>query len=238
MRRIKDITNKRFGKLVVLEATPERKDNSVVWKCQCDCGNIAFVNTHQLRRGTKSCGCLQKEAASKNRTKNITNQRFGKLIALEPTNARKHGSIIWKCKCDCGNEIYVSAENLLSGNTKSCGCLHSLGNATIRKILESLNYNFCAEYKVFINNIRYSFDFAVLDLNNKIKCFIEYDGILHYEQDNYHGWNTPENWTKTHQNDTIKNNWCLENNYRLIRIPYTDFNKINKDYMKGLIENE
>jgi len=33
MSRIKDITNERFGKLVVLEATSDRKDNSVVWKC-------------------------------------------------------------------------------------------------------------------------------------------------------------------------------------------------------------
>ncbi len=236
MPRIKDITNERFGKLVVLAATSERKDDSVVWKCQCDCGNIAFINTHQLRHGTKSCGCLQKEIASKNRAKDITNQRFGKLTAIQPTSSRIHGSIVWKCKCDCGNEVYISAERLLSSNTKSCGCLHSLGNATIRKILTSLKYNFCAEYKVFIDNIRYSFDFAILDSNNKIKCFIEYDGILHYEQDNYHGWNTEENWTRTHKNDVIKNNWCIKNNYHLIRIPYTDLDKINEEYIKGLIE--
>ena len=29
------------------------------------------------------------------------------------------------CKCECGEEIQVRTSNLKSGNTKSCGCLHS-----------------------------------------------------------------------------------------------------------------
>lgn len=237
MPQYKDLTGQRFGRLTVIEYTPQRKDNCVVWKCQCDCGNIAYINSHQLRRGTQSCGCLQKEAASKTRAKDIHGQQFGRLTAIEPTSERKHGSIIWHCKCQCGNDYYVSAELLLSGNTKSCGCLHSIGNATIHTLLSALGYNFCPEYKIFINGIRYSFDFAILNDNNTIKCIIEYDGVLHFQQDNYHGWNTPETWEKTQYNDKIKNQWCEENSIKLIRIPYTDFKKLNELYLKGLIED-
>lgn len=44
--------------MVVIEKTNERSNRSVVWKCQCDCGNIIKVNGSNLRQGlTRSCGC-------------------------------------------------------------------------------------------------------------------------------------------------------------------------------------
>lgn len=50
--------------------------------------------------------------------------RFGRLTAEYPTEHRDHkGSIYWRCRCDCGKETEVTADSLLSGNTKSCGCL-------------------------------------------------------------------------------------------------------------------
>ena len=51
----------------------------------------------------------------------LTGQRFGKLIAIE--YYKKSGRTMWKCKCDCGNEVVVSASHLKDGHTKSCGCL-------------------------------------------------------------------------------------------------------------------
>lgn len=54
----KDLLNKRFGKLLVIEETKERKDDRVVYKCLCDCGNIHFVSSHHLISGQiQSCGC-------------------------------------------------------------------------------------------------------------------------------------------------------------------------------------
>lgn len=60
----KDITGKRFGRLVALEATgkKEKSGRSYIWKCQCDCGNICYVSGSHLRSGdTRSCGCLASE---------------------------------------------------------------------------------------------------------------------------------------------------------------------------------
>ena len=37
--------------------------------------------------------------------KNLTGQKFGKLTALNPTEKRKHGLVIWDCICDCGNKV-------------------------------------------------------------------------------------------------------------------------------------
>lgn len=56
-----DLIGKKFGKLTVIEKTQERTlGRGIVWKCQCDCGQISFVSTNNLIQNiTKSCGCLK-----------------------------------------------------------------------------------------------------------------------------------------------------------------------------------
>jgi len=66
------------------------------------------------------------------RARNITKQQFGRIVALHPTYKRSgNGSIVWNCKCDCGNLVAVALDSLVGGNTKSCGCLV---NDTSRRI--------------------------------------------------------------------------------------------------------
>lgn len=51
-------------------------------------------------------------------------QKFGKLTVIEECKERnKHGKIVYKCTCDCGNIVYANGHLLRNGNTKSCGCL-------------------------------------------------------------------------------------------------------------------
>ena len=54
-----DISGQRFGQLVVLTyAGYYRKTDSIMWLCQCDCGERSVVRTSALRHGrSKSCGC-------------------------------------------------------------------------------------------------------------------------------------------------------------------------------------
>ena len=55
--------------------------------------------------------------------KDLTGQRFGRLVVLEPVPGARRTR--WRCRCDCGQELVVgSGYHLTSGNTKSCGCLH------------------------------------------------------------------------------------------------------------------
>lgn len=53
--------------------------------------------------------------------KDITGQRFGRLIAIED-GGRSGRRIKWKCICDCGKETIVDGYKLRCGHTKSCGC--------------------------------------------------------------------------------------------------------------------
>ena len=39
----------------------------------------------------------------------LTGQKFNYLTAIEKTDKRKNGLIVWKFKCECGNTIEVPA---------------------------------------------------------------------------------------------------------------------------------
>ena len=54
--------------------------------------------------------------------KDITGQRFGKLLAIKPIRKSNQNCWLWLCKCDCGNETLTSVNNLTSYNSTSCGC--------------------------------------------------------------------------------------------------------------------
>lgn len=121
-RKIKDITGRRFGKLVAIKISSKRygKKKNIKWYCKCDCGKTVLVSSYGLCCGnTKSCGC--------SRIKDITGLRSGKLVAIKPTNKRSNNScnVIWLCKCDCGKTTLVASRNLQNKQVKSCGCLLS-----------------------------------------------------------------------------------------------------------------
>lgn len=59
---------KRFGRLVVVKLTENRKYNKI-FECICDCGKTKHVFQGNLRRGfTVSCGCLHSEELKKRST--------------------------------------------------------------------------------------------------------------------------------------------------------------------------
>lgn len=65
----------------------------------------------------------------------ITNQRFGRLTVVQRVENPSQKQSWWLCKCDCGNIKKFSYSNLISGHTKSCGCLRrEITNARNKKI--------------------------------------------------------------------------------------------------------
>lgn len=55
----------------------------------------------------------------------MVGQRFGQLVVIEYYGKKgKRHKKHYLCRCDCGNEIEVSYNNLKYENTKSCGCWH------------------------------------------------------------------------------------------------------------------
>lgn len=219
---INSLVGKRFNKLTVIAPAPSRNQQRY-WICQCDCGNEIIVRTGDLNNGhTKSCGCLKRQAYHLN---NIQGQRFGKLIALMPTEKRSSAHcVVWKCKCDCGNTCFVDTISLTSGNTTSCGCIKSIGEEKIASILNKYHIQFEQQKTFptcrFENGYNAYFDFYI---NNQY--LLEYDGIQHFATKSG-GWNNEQNLLATQRRDKIKEQWCKNNNIHLIRIPYTHLNEL------------
>lgn len=62
----------------------------------------------------------------------LSGKRFGKLVVLRTTDKRKNGYIIWKCRCDCGNEIEIDYRKLMRGTANDCGCNTIKGRTDLR----------------------------------------------------------------------------------------------------------
>ena len=124
---MKDLSGQQFGRLSVIRPTDARKNGEVLWECLCDCGNTVRVVGSALKRGgSRSCGCLRKEDVAKRASKNsvdLTGQRFGRLTAVHSTEGRKNNSVLWECRCDCGNTVLAQANKLSCNQIQSCGCL-------------------------------------------------------------------------------------------------------------------
>lgn len=221
------LVGKRFGRLIVESRTEERQNGSVVWRCKCDCGNYKNVPTHSLQNNhTQSCGCLIREVQGID----ITNQKFGRLTALYPIKG-KSSSLMWHCKCECGNECDVNGSFLRRGLTQSCGCItSSIGEINIQKILQENGIEYKKEYTVKeIGNLR--FDFALLE-NEKVIRLIEFDGIQHYS-DISGVWNKNDSLERRQERDQKKNDWAAANNIPLVRIPYWERDNITLDMIMG-----
>lgn len=112
----------RVGLLTVEAPTNERKSRYTIWRCRCDCGGTILLDTRSLQRGTvRDCGCQTKVKPGQ---RDLSGERFGKLVCLEPTQERgNRGTVIWRCRCDCGNECLAESSQLTKGYKRSCGCL-------------------------------------------------------------------------------------------------------------------
>lgn len=105
MGKFEDLTGKKFNRLTVLGLGERNSCNQIQWKCRCACGNIVLATTTYLKTGhTKSCGCLNKESASKRlkskkfvdarkkyRTDNFLKEGTS-LALISPKNLRKNNS--------------------------------------------------------------------------------------------------------------------------------------------------
>lgn len=227
-----NLIGKRFGRLTVLERaedykidTNNNKKRYACWLCKCDCGNKVIVKQNKLiQNRTKSCGCYRKEVTAKRIRKDLTGMRFGKLLVLEyagnfNSNRCINEQALWLCKCDCGNNKIIKSQNLISGDTKSCGCMNSFGESEIARLLTTMNIKYKTQY--WFDDLKNTtgkhlyFDFAIFN-KDKLIALIEYQGIQHYEDYGNFG------KLQREVTDKMKIEYCNKNNINLFEIRYDE----------------
>jgi len=146
----KDIIGQKFGLLTIKNVVGKNKNNRVVYECQCDCGNICYRLRNEFLRPKDnidniSCGCYWNNKVER-RALELVNSKC-KYNMLTPIGIdkivldnRKEKTAYIKCKCDCGNEASIEFFHLISGETKSCGCIKGMNwNNIVPNISRSEN---------------------------------------------------------------------------------------------------
>lgn len=238
-----NLIGQKFGKWFVIEKDIENSKSHYgsYWKCRCECGKISSIRGTVLT-SKKSSGCL---SCSIKRThiKDEVGNKYGLLTVLELDEEKtdnykwsnnKHNAF-WKCQCDCGNICSILGIYLRNGDVKSCGCLgKSFGEHKIESILKENNISFIRDKKYFTDLIISNggigrYDFILLDENQKPYRLIEFDGEQHFKETNYFTRTLEEN----QKDDALKNQYALQHNLPLVRIPYWEVNNITFEMLFG-----
>ena len=230
-----DMTGKKCGRLTVIERGKNNSQGRACWVCKCECGKIITVDGVSLRNGhTQSCGCYQRDRTSETCKIDLIGQTIGNFTVLEyaQKSLEDENRSKWKCRCNlCGNEdVYLETDNLRK--QYSCGCsISSKGERKIEEILSLNNIPFIKEKRfsdlIFEDTKKLArFDFYV---NNSY--LIEFDGRQHFIQSNGI-YDNEEKFKRTQEHDKIKNDYCKKHNIPLIRIPFTEIEKLNIDMLK------
>ena len=125
-----------------------------------------------------------------------------------------------KFRHSCGYVFSQIGNNFLkSRGCPKCSGRKSKGELAIEKFLLTNHITFIYEYRIKeLNN--YSYDFYLPEQ----KTFIEYQGQQHYFPIDYFG--GKDKFLSQQEHDKVKKEYAENNNYKLIIIPYTDYNII------------
>lgn len=160
----------------------------------------------------------------KNRFPNIEDEfDFSKFEYID-----SHTASYVFCK-KCKKQFKKTPNSLFSG-TKCPICQKSNGERLIEKFLNENNFEYKFQYRIkeCRNKKPLPFDFAIFEdkEKTKLKCLIEFDGKQHFEVCDYFKM-TQQDLERTQKHDKIKTDYCLQNNIKLIRIPYWEKNNIS-----------
>lgn len=241
-----NLSGKTFGFMKVLYEDPNKngtKSRNAYWFCECQgCKEhtIKSICGSDLKRGrVTNCGCQKTKRIieyNHNRFNDLTDKTYGFLKVIEPIFEGENFTNLYKCQCICKKITTVYRNNLLSGGTTSCGCKNqSLGEINTEKALKELNINFLKQYSfegLYGDSLQLRFDFAIKQ-DNKVIAVIECQGQQHfYPIDIFGG---EERFKKQQEYDNKKKEYCKNNNILLIEIPYSDYSKIDTDYLQNKI---
>jgi hypothetical protein len=122
----------------------------------------------------------------------------------------------------CGHDWEAKPSDILHKKSGCPTCASSKGERKIREFLTAHGFDFTEQYKIDdCKNVRpLPFDFAIF-INGET-VLIEYDGIQHFDRSCFGG----KNYDNLVENDRIKTKYCKSNKLKLIRIKYTDLDRI------------
>jgi len=193
---------------------------------QCSCGDVFQRTFACFLQSNKNCSaCNNKVDRDYHSILNYINTESQTNYKLLTTN---HGEFsvrrLLTIQCDRGH-IYKTRFNKFYSGHRCPICIESNGEQSVRTYLNNKKIRFESE-KTFNKLVGLGggllrYDFAILKCD-KIVSLIEYDGEYHY-RDIYE----KQDFQRQQEHDRLKNDFAIQNNIPLLRIPYWDFKNVN-----------
>lgn len=229
-----DLTGNIYEMLTVIKPIEKRsKHRQLIWMCLCECGRLTEQRSDNLKSGgAYSCGCARRL----NNGDDLAGTTVGELKILHESPKSewiwdgKHRT--WICECSCGEMTKAITKDLKLNRKLHCGCLtSSIGEVAVEHYLINNSVPHVREYTFddlyyLSENHPLRFDFAILDPRGDVCQLIEYDGGQHFTPVDYFG--GEDVFNDTVERDQLKNEYCKKHNIPLLRIPYTEYNNIDK----------
>ena len=212
---VEDIIREKGYELVSLKE--EYKNVHSVIKLKCDKGHVYSTKFYSFKQGHKCPYCTQRKVSFETVKQNIENEGY-KL--LSDTYSRNNENLDMECP---KGHIFKLSYNRFQCGSRCTVCNSSNGEKVIAQTLDSMNIKYKAQYRFKDckgDNKTLPFDFYI----EEERIALEFDGIQHFEPVDFFG--GQEEFYKQQRYDAIKNQYCKDNNIKLIRIPYYEFNNI------------
>lgn len=104
-----------------------------------DIANELGVDPVTVRNRLKLFGISRRTSGELKRI-DLTGKKFGILTVVRLFGSTQRGKLLWEAKCECGNIRHFQPDNLISGHSKSCGCI-------LRKIGHE-HFNWCGHGEI------------------------------------------------------------------------------------------
>lgn len=186
---INDYIGKKYGKLTIVSDGGKDSGSRKLAICKCDCGGEKIAPLSRIINGyVTTCGCTYQRFTDKE-----IGKKYGNLTIIEKTGMDKNYHVLVKAKCDCGNEIVTSWDNIKREHTVSCGCVaikykeddligKTFNRLTVIKEVERGNFN----RRKFLCKCSCGKE-TVIDLQSLITGHIKSCGCLTIESATTHG---------------------------------------------------
>ena len=203
-------------------------EGPLLW--ECGMRHKWKTSYHSINKGTWCPFCNKRKPKTIKDAKRIATKNKGKCLSIEINgNNKKH--LRWQCYC--GYEWMASYNNVSRGTWCPKCNKNNKTEQKVREIFEKVFKKPFIKCKILDlkSNLGWPLEFD--GYCEELKIAFEYDGEFHFKP-----WDDtrPETLQKTLANDALKNEWCLKQGIKLIRIPYTEKRELEQYILKKIKE--
>ena len=221
-RRTIEQIKEEFNKIGWTLLTTEYKNNKQQLDYICDKGHKHHICWNDFQQGYRCPYCAGQAKLTIEQVRQAFKEEGYELLEEEYHNA--YTKMKYRC---CNNHINETTWRNFQQGLRCPNCNKYKGENKVEDFLQSYNieYEIQKTFKDCKDRSLLRFDFYLTNYN---MC-VEYDGIGHFEPINFNGIDDKranEGFKKQKLHDQIKDKYCLDNNIKLIRIPYWEFDNI------------